>query len=233
MKAGANIDMVGKVAAALGDLRNRVVFVGGAVVELYATDPAAPAPRPTVDVDCIVQITSRRDYRRIERGLEKRGFRHDTSRGAPLCRWLCGELAVDIMPTDATLLGFANRWHVAGIDHKVQYTLGAETSIGLLTPPYFVASKLEALDNRGGADWRGAPDFEDVVFIVHNRPELPTEIGRAPEDVRNYLTAQFANHLENATLREDVVSAVPPQLGARAVDEILARMQEIAQSTSE
>ncbi|MFW6118788.1 MAG: hypothetical protein ACOC7S_00475 [Planctomycetota bacterium] len=144
MRASGNTDMVRKVAAALGDLRNRVVFVGGAVVELYATAPAAPAPRPTMDVDCIVRSTSRREYRRIEKGLEKRGFRHDTSRDAPLCRWLCGELAVDIMPTDATLLGFANRWHAAGIDHKVQCAVGDAMSIWLLTPPYFVASKLEA-----------------------------------------------------------------------------------------
>ncbi|MFW6118789.1 MAG: hypothetical protein ACOC7S_00480 [Planctomycetota bacterium] len=68
---------------------------------------------------------------------------------------------------------------------------------------------------------------------MHNRPELPTEIGRAPEVVRNYLIAQFANHLESATLREDVVSAVPPHPGAGAVDEIPVRIQEIAQSTSE
>jgi hypothetical protein len=102
--------MLQTVASALGELREKVVFIGGAVVELYATDPAAPPVRPTIDVDCVVRITSRSEYRQIEKSLEKRGFRHDRSENAPICRWLCGTLKVDVIPTDENILGFATRY---------------------------------------------------------------------------------------------------------------------------
>jgi hypothetical protein len=42
-----SIDLLERGAAALGDLVDEVVFVGGATVTLWITDPAAPPPRPT------------------------------------------------------------------------------------------------------------------------------------------------------------------------------------------
>lgn len=46
-----NLKALQKVAMALGDLHSQVVYVGGAVVSLYADDPAAEDVRPTEDVD--------------------------------------------------------------------------------------------------------------------------------------------------------------------------------------
>ena len=45
-------------ADVLGDLVEEVVFVGGASVPLWITDPAAQSPRPTVDVDVVVETVS-------------------------------------------------------------------------------------------------------------------------------------------------------------------------------
>jgi len=53
-----NRDRVRLVAVALGKIQCEAVFVGGAVVDLYATNPAAPDPRPTIDVDCIVAVST-------------------------------------------------------------------------------------------------------------------------------------------------------------------------------
>jgi len=39
-----------KIAKALGDLNNEVVFVGGTMVSLYIDDPAAEDIRPTKDM---------------------------------------------------------------------------------------------------------------------------------------------------------------------------------------
>ena len=60
-----NIEMLVQVARGLGDLRPEVVFVGGAVVELFVTDPAAPRPRFTEDVDVVVEITTRAEWSRL------------------------------------------------------------------------------------------------------------------------------------------------------------------------
>ena len=74
---------VRRVADALGDLLDDIVFVGGAVVPLLATDPAAGAFRPTNDVDFVTRVASRAEYSALESALHARGFTHDTSPGCP------------------------------------------------------------------------------------------------------------------------------------------------------
>ena len=44
-----NERMIKKIALALGDLNEKVVYVGGAVVNLYGDDPAAEDLRPKKD----------------------------------------------------------------------------------------------------------------------------------------------------------------------------------------
>lgn len=46
-----NLDGVRIVATALAELNEKVAFVGGATVGLYADDPAAAEPRPTDDIN--------------------------------------------------------------------------------------------------------------------------------------------------------------------------------------
>jgi hypothetical protein len=48
------VEQILAVARHLGDLRERVVFVGGMVCDRLVTDPAAAPARPTDDVDVIV-----------------------------------------------------------------------------------------------------------------------------------------------------------------------------------
>ena len=58
--------MLQQVAQGLGDLREEMVFIGGAVTELYADDPAASDIRPTIDVDCVVELGTRKAYYELE-----------------------------------------------------------------------------------------------------------------------------------------------------------------------
>lgn len=66
----ANMEMLERAAAALDELPDELVFVGGATIELWATDDAAPGFRPTEDVDVIVEIATKADYYRFEERLE-------------------------------------------------------------------------------------------------------------------------------------------------------------------
>ncbi len=61
-----NITMLQTVAKGLEELKNEVVFVGGVVVQLYATDPAAAEIRPTKDVDCVIELSSDLRYYQLE-----------------------------------------------------------------------------------------------------------------------------------------------------------------------
>jgi hypothetical protein len=49
-----NLELLELATSALGELRDEVVFVGGATVELWISDPGAPEFRPTDDVDVVV-----------------------------------------------------------------------------------------------------------------------------------------------------------------------------------
>ena len=54
----SNVNRIKIIAAGLGDLCRDVVFVGGSVAELYADDPAATDIRPTMDVDCVIELAT-------------------------------------------------------------------------------------------------------------------------------------------------------------------------------
>ena len=51
--------MVRRVGERLGNLRDQVVFLGGAAAALLITDSAVPDVRATIDGDLIVEIASR------------------------------------------------------------------------------------------------------------------------------------------------------------------------------
>src|SRR5688572_7597047 len=88
------------VAKRLGPLRDRVVFVGGMIRGLLVTDPAAGPPRPTDDVDLIVDVPSRQAYHELGDKLRELGFREDVEEDAPICRWVVDGVRADVMPID-------------------------------------------------------------------------------------------------------------------------------------
>ena len=70
-----NLGVIKKVAQALGELNERVVFVGGAVVSLYINDSAADDVRPTKDVDISLEILTVGELENLRLDLLKKGFR--------------------------------------------------------------------------------------------------------------------------------------------------------------
>ena len=50
----SNEALIRTIALALGELNEKVVYVGGSVVSLYADDSAAEETRPTKDIDNLV-----------------------------------------------------------------------------------------------------------------------------------------------------------------------------------
>lgn len=88
-----NVQNVEMVAAALGDLCDELVLVGGCAASLLIDAPTAPLPRVTYDVDLVAVVTALRDYYALERKFEQRGFVRDVSPDAPICRWKIGAIA--------------------------------------------------------------------------------------------------------------------------------------------
>jgi hypothetical protein len=96
------------------------------------------------------------------------------------------------MPDDPDILGFSNRWYARGIETSVDHALTEDMTIRLLSPEYFVATKLEAHLGRGGGDLFTSRDMEDILLIVDGRPAIVDEILGADGEVRDFIAEQFA-----------------------------------------
>lgn len=81
-----NVASVELVAAALGELCEEVVLVGGCAASLLIDAPSAHPPRVTTDVDLIATVTALRDYHALERRFAQRGLTRDLTPDAPICR---------------------------------------------------------------------------------------------------------------------------------------------------
>ncbi len=186
-----NLPHLRQVAEALGDLREQVVFIGGAVAGLLVTDPLADSVRATRDVDAVVSA-NRALFHRIEASVATRGFARDVSSDV-ICRWVhkASGVLFDLMPVQPDVLGFSNRWYPYAVETAVPVDLGNGVTIRLVSAVAFVATKLEAFAGRGGGDFLSSHDLEDVLNIVDGREELASEMAAAPADVRQAVAAAF------------------------------------------
>ena len=205
----------------------RMVFVGGCATGLLLTDPAAAPVRPTLDVDVIVELASYAEFVALEEQLRRLGFRESQKEGAPVCRWMSGNLLLDVMPTDSSVLGFSNRWHRAAFEGAQEVSVEGH-EIRLITAPYFLATKLEAFHGRGKEDCRGSHDLEDIVTVLDGRSEIEDEVSLAPADLRQYLSDEFQALLSN----RDFLDALPGHLLPDAASQqrigiVLERMKNL------
>ncbi len=185
-----NRQLLEAAARVLSPLLDDLVFLGGCATGLLLTDPAAAGLRPTKDVDTITEVASYAECATLSERLRELGLTEDTSEGAPLCRWRHGDLVIDVMPTNADVLGFANRWYVPALD-SAPWVQVANSRLRLITPVYFLATKLEAFRARGGGDVNGSHDLEDVITVIDGRSEIVAEVQSAPADVRTYIASEF------------------------------------------
>jgi hypothetical protein len=178
-----SLELLGRAARALEPVLGEVVFLGGASIVLWITDPAAPAPRPTKDVDVVVEVTSRAAIHSFEERLRSLGFKEDQESGI-ICRWRYrdDDLILDAMPADASILGFENRWQGASIPHAVERTLPSGVTILATRPDYLLATKIEAFNGRGQEDFLGSRDFGDMISLIDGRQEIVGEAQQSEPD---------------------------------------------------
>jgi hypothetical protein len=175
------------------DLRDEMVFVGGAVAGLLITDPAMPAIRPTEDVDLLCQcrgacrLPPRRDglaHKRLCAGHAPAGA--DLSVAASLrwwstsCRSLvkrCSALPICWYP----LALETARWDCDAAQRSSDPPAYAA--------PVFLATKLEAFDGRGQGDFLFSHDLGDLLAVVDGQRRCIA--GRVPVPVRSGLLKAY------------------------------------------
>lgn len=221
--------MLASVARGLRDLKDRVVFVGGATVDMYVTNLAGEPLRTTDDVDCVIGITSRVAYNELEEKLRGLGFTHPLDDPkAPICRWKFSEILVDVMPMDAGVLGFSNRWYPEGVEHAERRTLPDGQEIAIFTLPYFIASKIEAFLGRGKGDFYGSQDIEDILAVINGAEDARAKVLAGPETVKAYLREQFTDLLRNEIFAQSVTGHLGPKAGPGRIQRALQVLRDLA-----
>lgn len=190
--------MLERVATALGpELCQQMTFVGGCTTGLLLTDEfTLEQVRHTDDVDLIVHTMGYTAFHALQEQLKTHGFSIPASTvDAPICAMNLGDLRVDFMPDDDSL-GFTNRWYQDAMATASPYQLTDELSIRLVSPVYFVATKLEAYKGRGNNDPLDSRDIEDILNLVDGREELLDEVKAASAEVQRYISEEISSLLE-------------------------------------
>lgn len=220
MRGAKNIRLLEIVARRLHDVLPEVVFVGGATVSLFLTDPAAGEVRTTRDVDVIVNILALIEYHKLETRLRALGFVpvseiDDFLENAPRCRFEIEGILLDVMPVSEEVLGFANSWYAPAVDNARLHTLPSGTLIRLVDPVHFLATKIEAFYGRGAGDYLGSRDIEDIIALFDGRLELVQEIAQAPKNIKDFISGQLSQWLAD----EDFLDALPGHFFADEVSQ--------------
>ena len=156
-----------------------------------------------------MQITTKADYYKLSERLRQQGFVEDMSEDAPLCRWVTDNVTLDVMPTEADILGFANKWYAAAMDNAEIVTLQDKVDIRMVSAPYFLITKLEAFDGRGNGDYLLSHDIEDMIAVMDGRPELAEEIIQSESALFDELATRFHDLLKDQEFVDAVSGHMP------------------------
>lgn len=231
MTINPNIEILENAAARLERLTEDMVFVGGCATGLLLTDPAAIPIRATLDIDVLVEVGTLREYHKLSEQLRRLGFTEDISEGAPLCRWKTADLVLDLMPTDPQILGFGNRWFAQAYHASGWAILPSGKRIRLLPSPYFLATKMDAFEQRGGNDYLLSRDLEDIVSVLDGRSEVVSEIAQAEDEIKNYLKEKITILSHERAFLDALSGYLPPDAASQArVGLIIDRLKAISGS---
>lgn len=228
IQATSNLAMLEFAARKLGKLNDEVVFLGGCTTTLFITDPLSLDVRPTLDVDCIIDVISLGQYHQFESQLNKQGFNKSMVEDN-ICRWHYDDIILDVIPSNEKILGFGNRWYKGAIEHAVTHQISEGLFIKSVTAPYFLATKIEAFKTRGNNDFLASHDLEDIITVIAGRVELTGEVTLANSALTKYLELTFTEMLEN----EQFHVALPGHLNdgpltKERTQSVLRRIKQIA-----
>lgn len=220
-----NREATKKVAKALGDLNEQVVYVGGAMVSLYIDDPAAEDIRPTKDIDLTFQVTSYAKLEALREDLVDRGFTQSAEDNVS-CRFRFEDLKVDVMATEEVGWAPSNPWFKKGFERALPIQL-EEIIIRVLPLPYYLATKLAAFYNRGIKDIYSSHDLEDIVYLFNYTTTIEGQVLEAEADLKSYLKSSLKELVEDKKIISAMEGCLYYEQATERLEIIQERMQTI------
>jgi predicted nucleotidyltransferase len=217
-------EMLVVVARALGnDLLKEVAFLGGCTTGLLLTDKVSKeAVRYTDDVDLITHVIGFSGWFKFQNRIKERGFKESIEDNIN-CRMRLNDLIVDFMPDDEKILGYSNRWYGQALKEAKDYELQDNLTIQLVTPVFFIATKLEAYKGRGNNAPLQSRDIEDILNVFDGRAELVKEINQSSLNLRSYISKELVLLLEHPDFEYAVQSTAH---GQRDREELIFKQLE-------
>ncbi len=219
-----NLKVVEKVALALEEINEQVIFVGGAVVTLYVTDEGAEQPRPTKDIDISVQISNYSQMDELRLRLASKRI-YPAPQEKVMYRYSHEEILIDFIPFEETPLGPTNSWLKPGFKKANLVKIGT-AEIKILPVSLFLATKWEAFKSRGN-DPRTSSDFEDIIFIIDNNLEVVIDIKNAAADVIQFLREMSWEILNHPSRNEIIECHINPFFIGERRDIVIRKLEEI------
>lgn len=200
------------------------VFTGGATVGLLITDPAAPAPSRTKDIDIVLEIASYAEFAGMEDALRKAGFTQNWLENAPVVAWDWRGFRVDFLPHRSMEMMQSNRWFPYLMDEAEQVEVLAGRFAWCASAPCFLATKFEAFFSRGKGDYLMSKDIEDILAVIDGREELGEELSYAANDVRGFVSQSCRTLMADRRFTECLPQIVPDDQREEVVSKRLQRM---------
>ena len=219
-----NINAIVKVAQALEEINDEVIYVGGAIIGLYATEDGADIPRPTTDIDISVQISTYSQMDELRERLASKGI-YPAPEEMILYRYTYEGILIDFIPIEDTPLGPTNKWFKPGFKRAVPIAIG-EIKIRILPVSYFLATKWEAYMNRGD-DPRMRHDFEDIIYVLDNNLNLLENVEQAEKEVQAFLKEMSLKILSDSSVNEIIECHLSSSTAEERGDLIIKKLEQI------
>jgi len=228
-----NLALLREVAQRIEPLLPRLAFLGGVVVDLFVTEPTARPSRATKDVDVVIDLVHYGQYAETLRDeLVALGLEEDTTVGAPRCRWRFKDAPrqiVDIMPTKGEVLGFSTEWYAEAFQSAQPFAVPGGPVIRLVTPAYYLATKITAFHDRGRRDPIVSHDLEDIIAVVDGRTSLVMELQAAPPGVRAFIAGAWRDLLQTGEVPALLEAHLGPDEASQArAGLVLTRIEAMA-----
>lgn len=217
-----------RIAMAVGELTEQVVFIGGAVSPLLQEEPPFDQARVTKDVDGIIATSRYTEMAGIGTQLEGRGFKCSTTAGH-VHKWIspAGDV-LDLVPAGEHVGASGQAWDQYAANDNVRVDLGDGVIVRHASSAAFLALKWAAFRDRGAKDPGASHDLEDIAAVVVSRPGIVNEVREASENVRQFIVERTKLLLLDERAEDYLAGCVNrAQEPAYTLKQALTRLREI------
>jgi len=218
------LKIVEKVALALGEVNDDVIYVGGSIISLYATDEGSEQPRPTKDIDISVQISSYSEMELLREKLASKNI-YPAFNETVMYRYSYEDILIDFIPYEQTPLGPTNSWLKPGFKKAYSVNIG-KIQIKILPVSLFLATKWEAFKSRSN-DPRMSHDFEDIIYVIDNNLNLVDDVINAENDVQRFLKSMSNEILSHPSRNEIIECHINPYTMKERRKLIIKKLEQI------